>query len=713
MEYIQTVYLSWNDPSTGRQFLEQYALPLTIGRALPSDLILPDRRVSRQHAEIHQEQGQVAIVDLGSTNGIRVDGRRVERATLRDGATVRIGSITLTVTFESPSYRSPATAILDETRSHYATKHLAIENGGSERPLRPKQSAPAAARVASIPAHAPVATTSSVAASHTNQPFLARLGNGHIALVAWSPDGAALAISTSLGVSLRDAKSFAERRFIPLELPSAHLMFAHDGFILVAVSERGIDTCAIDQGSAMHMAFDQPQCVLDAVIDAQGKISALDLGEKVQLRRVDDGALLATLPINTAGLHGCLAFAPDGRQLAAATWDGIQLWSVADGTLVRTLAANIGYIEGLTFSPDATQLAIIADSTITIWDVASGRMLRTIRSRGESLEHVRFAPHGRTIAATSGAAVLIWRTSDGILLRKLQSQSSKLIDFTFSSDGGTIAAATRASVSIWRTNNGTLVTEVGGYQDSVTALAFTPDSQNLATASDSLQLWRIHDGALLRSEAAVGQALSTVFCADKQALATRSVGGMTPWQIGERALADAGPNCDAESDEAAWRILPNDLARAHDIALASEAHILAAAIGNTIHIRHMPDEAQVRVFDNQSGVNSIALSPDGALLAITSDVAVQVWRVSDGRHCYTLDQGAQRLAFSFDSSMLVTVQDALIQVWWARDGNALATLAGHVDTVCALAFAPNGRMLASGSCDGTALLWSLEQIGQY
>ena len=42
---------------------------------------------------------RVTIVDLGSTNGILVDGQRVQQATLEDGSTVKIGNTTMTVRF--------------------------------------------------------------------------------------------------------------------------------------------------------------------------------------------------------------------------------------------------------------------------------------------------------------------------------------------------------------------------------------------------------------------------------------------------------------------------------------------------------------------------------------------------------------------------------------------------------------------------------------
>jgi hypothetical protein len=76
-----------------------YALsrPVTrIGRGSDTDLRIDDPGISRNHAELRRSGGDVTIVDLGSTNGIVINGRRVDQERLRDGAEVRLGSTTLT-----------------------------------------------------------------------------------------------------------------------------------------------------------------------------------------------------------------------------------------------------------------------------------------------------------------------------------------------------------------------------------------------------------------------------------------------------------------------------------------------------------------------------------------------------------------------------------------------------------------------------------------
>ncbi len=77
---------------------------LVIGRGNDADLRIDDPGISRRHAEIRVEAAQdeggeprVSVLDLGSTNGVSVNGKRVEQARLGDGATIRVGTTTMSL----------------------------------------------------------------------------------------------------------------------------------------------------------------------------------------------------------------------------------------------------------------------------------------------------------------------------------------------------------------------------------------------------------------------------------------------------------------------------------------------------------------------------------------------------------------------------------------------------------------------------------------
>jgi hypothetical protein len=73
----------------------------TLGRAQDADCVLRDPNVSRRHAELRRTQsGEWTIADLGSTNGVKVNGRRVGSTRLGAGDSVTIGTTTFTFDIE-------------------------------------------------------------------------------------------------------------------------------------------------------------------------------------------------------------------------------------------------------------------------------------------------------------------------------------------------------------------------------------------------------------------------------------------------------------------------------------------------------------------------------------------------------------------------------------------------------------------------------------
>ena len=77
---------------------------IVIGRGTEADLRINDPGISRRHIEIRVHPGSpgtghpaVSVVDLGSTNGMLVDGRKVQQADVSEGGTIKIGTTTMTV----------------------------------------------------------------------------------------------------------------------------------------------------------------------------------------------------------------------------------------------------------------------------------------------------------------------------------------------------------------------------------------------------------------------------------------------------------------------------------------------------------------------------------------------------------------------------------------------------------------------------------------
>jgi hypothetical protein len=86
----------WLIDAAGRQFPLDQSQSLRVGRDSANSVVLNDVSVSRAHAEIFFQGGMARVRDLGSSNGTFVDGARVTDSGLRDGQSVRIGSVGFT-----------------------------------------------------------------------------------------------------------------------------------------------------------------------------------------------------------------------------------------------------------------------------------------------------------------------------------------------------------------------------------------------------------------------------------------------------------------------------------------------------------------------------------------------------------------------------------------------------------------------------------------
>ena len=72
--------------------------PIVVGRCPTADITLDDVSISRRHCQfLIDPHGALIVRDLGSTNGVYVDGRKVEKATVSMGTEIRLGLLTMRV----------------------------------------------------------------------------------------------------------------------------------------------------------------------------------------------------------------------------------------------------------------------------------------------------------------------------------------------------------------------------------------------------------------------------------------------------------------------------------------------------------------------------------------------------------------------------------------------------------------------------------------
>ena len=174
----------------------------------------------------------------------------------------------------------------------------------------------------------------------------ARLGKGSISDIAYSPDGARLAVASTIGVWIYDAHTGAE-----IALLTGH---TRDWSQSVAFSPDG-GTLAGASGS-----WDGTIHLWDAVTGEHGQ----------------------TLEGHTGNVT-FIAFSPDGGTLAGASgsWDGtIHLWDAVTGEHGQTLEGHTDNVTSIAFSPDGGTLASGSwDHTIRLWNAVTGAQVQTLK----------------------------------------------------------------------------------------------------------------------------------------------------------------------------------------------------------------------------------------------------------------------------------------------------------------------------------------------
>jgi pSer/pThr/pTyr-binding forkhead associated (FHA) protein len=127
--------------------------PLTIGRAPDSDVHIDNLAVSDRHARLYAEGDRMVIEDLSSLNGTYVNDARVERTTLRDGDTIRIGKHELQLDTEheaaahipggvglrkATAPKIDETSVLDTRQHRELLRQMAAAGAGKPTPGSPE-----------------------------------------------------------------------------------------------------------------------------------------------------------------------------------------------------------------------------------------------------------------------------------------------------------------------------------------------------------------------------------------------------------------------------------------------------------------------------------------------------------------------------------------------------------------------------------------------
>jgi WD40 repeat protein len=453
-----------------------------------------------------------------------------------------------------------------------------------------------------------------------------------------------------------------------------------------------------------------------------------------------------------AGGVTALAFSADGKSLAAAGWEVevgqkdksqanvVRLWDVGAGKPGGVLKGHGDFqVEALAFMDGGNTLAAASPGEeLTLWDVAACRervtfSLRKERSSGEEspddwITSMAFSPDGRLLAGMRSSSeanssdVMVWDTENGREHATFRGPSVLEARVAFTADNRMLCSVSRnGTVTLWDVAPESRQNPFPGPPPSLYAAAVSADGKVLATAGVQgekavVQIWDIPARALRVTFRPPDSAvLSLALTPDGRTLAAGGVNGsLTIWDV-------AGAKQRIALAKQPFPILA--------LALSADGQFLASASADREDEEQAKKKTDVNVWDLSSGmlraglkghagvVRSLAFTADGKLLAVGSG-AWRLWGVPGGGEIKVWDVATVEarisvkafetpvtaVAFAPDGQTLATgslhpfaaAQQGDVRLWDAATGREIAVFAGHARGISCLAFTPDGKMLASG-----------------
>jgi WD40 repeat protein len=351
--------------------------------------------------------------------------------------------------------------------------------------------------------------------------------------------------------------------------------------------------------------------------------------------------------------------------------------SPLDPAVVDAPATTERLIAGLTFDSAAGLLAVArSDGSFGLWDVAGdpaqgdlpGPLLESV-AHGSAVNRATFLPDGRALTAGDDGHVVLWRFLGA-------AEPALPVRPTRGSQSEAVLAHGGAFVASWDDRNTVRVTDLSSRR-TVGKVPYEP----------RIRLWTAAvsgDGERL----ATGDETGTV-----RVWATRTARPLSP------PLALHGSNVTALAFDP----------------VASRWLLSGAVDGSVALIRldgSVPTARALARLDAQ--VTGLAVSGDGSIVATVPSTrgSARLWCTQDWRECgqvavapgsgirdAALDQDGRRLA-------LADRWGAVLLFERRSNGWDLRRLAAHGGQVRAVAFSPNGKLLASGGDDGRVVVWN-------
>ena len=581
-----------------------------------------------------------------------------------------------------------------------------------------------------------------------------RLGKGNVTRIAYSPDGAQIAVATEIGVWLYDAETYKETALLTTEDGWAEsVAFSLDGEML-AFGTRAWDAAVHlwDAKTGEHLFtltgdFRTVNCV---AFSPDGKtLASASGGEIVRLWDVETRALLREVPGHQWPVRS-VAISPDGAVIASAgglRGEGeLGLWDVNTGRKLWTRVSVAHDLRFVAFTSDGQVLVSGGwDGTIRLWDVATGQILREVPDSARRAPAITYNANRQTLDIGGPGGGGLW----GGTVKHPPVHSIRrrwfIGELAFSPDGETLAVASdEGIVRIWDTETGAQKGMISGHARPISGAAFSPDSRLIAGfVGGVLVLWDAESGERSSELSEIRiEAVSAAFSPTGGLIAFGGVGEVHLWDLNTDApvrsltgLPDdvgrlafspdgsliAGADTSRMPIVGLWdartgellHLFPFPSGEITSLAFSADGHTLAIASRHGgVRLRDVrTGELQRNLKEFEIEVVSAAFSRDGRTFAVSAVDELILWNATTWRKVRTIDAMTvlgSHIDFDPTGEWIARgVSSGKVRIWNTATGAAVSTITGHQSSVINVVFSPDGRSLASASWDGTLLVWQL------
>ena len=436
-----------------------------------------------------------------------------------------------------------------------------------------------------------------------------------------------------------------------------------------------------------------------------------------------------------------LAFSSDGKMLASGSVDKtVQLWDTEKRAKHVTLKGHKEWVTAVAFSANGkTAASGDAGKVIKLWNVRTGHKRATLRGHKSTINALTFAPEGTPLyrgCLASGSAdgtIRFWNPNTGqerLTFTTGHTESVKAV--AFSENGTTLAsAAFNGTVEVWNLKTAQeLATFTKAESDLTAAVALSHDAKHFAIRGGSgaiafdplgfggaargpgrgnIELWNITTGEQIPGpwQDAGDNANALAFSPDKKILvAGFGRQGIRAWDLNTQLELFHFNTREPFGRKFAF----------------SPTGTLLATNGTHVqtHVWDIATQTEITP-PNIQEASAAAFSPGGIILAHGHhrDGIVFLHVTPTGIKEHSRIPKSQRgfsdlLTFSPDGKILLDpkldIWNPIIQLWDVNTGADWGTLSGHTEPIETLVFSHDGKTLASGSKDGTVLLWNWEAI---